>query len=96
MYELLVEQTQLLICENEQARKNRENFIIHAIIQRPMIEDIKNLILAQLTTVAEDELLQFIAFLKFRKEQTETHLASQATLAKDWLNPEEDQAWQHL
>jgi hypothetical protein len=36
-----------------------------------------------LDTVLEDdldELLQFIAFLKFRKEQTETHLASQATL----------------
>ncbi len=64
-----------------------------------MTKDIKELILAQLETVPEDdldELLQFIAFLKFRKEQTETHLASQATLAKDWLNPEEDEAWQHL
>ena len=64
-----------------------------------MTKDTKALILAQLDTVPEDdldELLQFIAFLKFRKEQTETHLASQATLAKDWLNPEEDQAWEHL
>ncbi len=64
-----------------------------------MTKDIKELILAQLDAVPEDdldELLQFIAFLKFRKEQTETHLASQATLAKDWLNPEEDEAWQHL
>ncbi len=64
-----------------------------------MTKDTKELILAQLDTVPEDdldELLQFIAFLKFRKEQTETHLASQATLAKDWLNPEEDEAWQHL
>jgi hypothetical protein len=64
-----------------------------------MTKDTKELILAQLDTVPEDhldELLQFIAFLKFRKEKTETHLASQATLAKDWLNPEEDEAWQHL
>lgn len=64
-----------------------------------MTKDTKELILTQLDTVAEDdldELLQFIAFLKFRKEQTETHFASQATLAKDWLTPEEDEAWQHL
>ncbi len=64
-----------------------------------MTKNSKELILAQLDTVPEDdldELLQFIAFLKFRKELTETHFASQATLAKDWLNPEEDEAWQHL
>jgi hypothetical protein len=64
-----------------------------------MTKDTKERIIAQLDAVPEDdldELLQFIAFLKFRKEQTETHLASQATLAKDWLNPEEDEAWQHL
>ncbi len=26
----------------------------------------------------------------------ETHFASQSVLAKDWLNPEEDLAWQDL
>ena len=25
-----------------------------------------------------------------------THFASEKVLAKDWLNDEEDQAWQHL
>ncbi|CAA9314258.1 MAG: hypothetical protein AVDCRST_MAG56-6523 [uncultured Cytophagales bacterium] len=64
-----------------------------------MTKQTKELILAQLDTIPEDyleELLDFIAFLQFRKEKTETHLASQATLAKDWLDPQEDQAWQHL
>ncbi len=64
-----------------------------------MTKQTKELILAQLDTIPEDyleELLDFIAFLQFRKEKTETHLASQTSLAKDWLDPEEDQAWQHL
>lgn len=64
-----------------------------------MTKQTKELILAQLDAIPEDyleELLEFMAFLRFRKEKTETHLASQSTLAKDWLNPEEDQAWQHL
>jgi hypothetical protein len=30
------------------------------------------------------------------KNVIETHFASQSVLAKDWLNPEEDLAWQHL
>ncbi len=29
-------------------------------------------------------------------DQTITHFASEATLAKDWLTPEEDLAWQDL
>ncbi len=59
----------------------------------------KELIFEQIEGIPEDyleELLEFIAFLRFRKEKRETHLASQATLAKDWLDPQEDQAWQNL
>lgn len=29
-------------------------------------------------------------------DSTHTHLASQKILEQDWLNQEEDQAWQHL
>jgi hypothetical protein len=43
-----------------------------------------------------DEPLHILALLKFRKEKIEMHLASLATLAKDWLKFEEDQAWQFL
>ncbi len=49
-----------------------------------MTKQTKDLILAQLDAIPEDyleELLDFIAFLRFRREKTETHLASQATLA---------------
>lgn len=58
-----------------------------------MAKETKELIIEQLAAIPEDyleELLEFIAFLRFRKEKTETHFASQATLAKDWLSPEED------
>ncbi|PSB15030.1 DUF2281 domain-containing protein [Phormidesmis priestleyi ULC007] len=44
------------------------------------------------------EVLDFIQFLniKYSKEELETHLLSESSLAKDWLNVEEDQAWQNL
>ncbi len=31
-----------------------------------------------------------------KKEAVQTHFASQTVLAEDWLNQEEEQAWQHL
>ncbi len=31
-----------------------------------------------------------------KQDKTETHFASQKSLEKDWLTPEEDQAWQNL
>jgi len=45
-----------------------------------------------------DELLDFVRFLKARiiKEKVETALASESSLRKDWLRPEEDEAWQSL
>ena len=30
------------------------------------------------------------------EDSTQTHFASQVALAKDWLNQEEENAWQHL
>jgi hypothetical protein len=44
------------------------------------------------------EQLQLAKFLQkeVKKETTQTHFASQAMLAQDWLNQEEEQAWQHL
>ena len=40
----------------------------------------------------------FIRFLKerARKERGETALLSEPSLARDWLRPEEDEAWQDL
>lgn len=44
------------------------------------------------------ELLDFARFLKTKGmlEQRETALQSQTSLQKDWLRPEEDEAWQNL
>jgi len=45
-----------------------------------------------------DELLDFVQFLKTKtiKEQMDTAIASESSLKKEWLRPEEDEAWQNL
>jgi hypothetical protein len=45
-----------------------------------------------------DEVLDFIQFLKTKaiKEKLYTAMASESSLRKDWLRPEEDEAWQSL
>lgn len=45
-----------------------------------------------------DEVMDFIHFLKSKitKERIETTIASESSLKKDWLRPEEDEAWQNL
>jgi hypothetical protein len=47
---------------------------------------------------ALDEVLDFVRFLKAKQasEPNETALLSEQALAKDWLRPDEDEAWQHL
>ena len=44
------------------------------------------------------EILEFVQYLKFknRNKNVETAILSESALAKDWLTPEEDEAWQHL
>jgi glutaredoxin 2 len=43
------------------------------------------------------EVLDFVQFLKRKvRPGLETALASEAVLARDWLRPEEDEAWQNL
>ena len=44
------------------------------------------------------EILDFIRFLKVKKgeEMMETAIMSESSLKKDWLRPEEDEAWQDL
>ena len=45
-----------------------------------------------------DEVLDFVHFLKnkLRKEPLHTAIASESSLGKDWLRPEEDEAWADL
>ncbi|HBR18099.1 MAG TPA: DUF2281 domain-containing protein [Deltaproteobacteria bacterium] len=45
-----------------------------------------------------DEVLDFVHFLKTKAitEKLDTAIASESSLKKDWLKPEEDKAWQNL
>ncbi len=61
----------------------------------------KDTIIAELEKVPEkvlDEILDYINFLKEKliKQKLETALMSESSLKKDWLQPEEDEAWQDL
>jgi hypothetical protein len=44
------------------------------------------------------EVLDFIQFLKakYLEEKIEISILSESSLEKDWLTPEEDEAWQDL
>ena len=44
------------------------------------------------------EVLDFLHFLKVKtiREKLDTAVMSESSLRKDWLNPEEDEAWQSL
>jgi hypothetical protein len=61
----------------------------------------KELLLSEIEQVPEpllDEVLDFVHFLKAKiiKERLDTAIASESSLKKDWLRPEEDKAWQGL
>ena len=61
----------------------------------------KELLLNEIEQVPEsllDEVLEFINFLKAKiiKERLDTAIASETSLRKDWLRPEEDEAWRNL
>ena len=61
----------------------------------------KDILLKEIEQVPEpylDEVLDFIRFLKTKntKEKIPITIASETSLAKDWLKPEEDEAWQNL
>jgi hypothetical protein len=61
----------------------------------------KELLINELEQVPEpllDEVLDFVHFLKTKivKQGLDTAIASESSLKKDWLRPEEDAAWQSL
>lgn len=60
----------------------------------------KELILNEIEKIPEPllkEVLDFIRFLKTKSvEGVETAIASESSLRKDWLRPEEDKAWTDL
>ena len=59
------------------------------------------LIIREIQRVPEgllDEILDFVRFVEARegRHPSETALASEAVLARDWLRPEEEAAWADL
>ena len=63
--------------------------------------EIKDLILKEIEKIPEQyltEILDFIRFLETKalEERMGTAIASETSLKKDWLNSEEDEAWQDL
>jgi hypothetical protein len=44
------------------------------------------------------EVLDFVLFLKAKiaREKLDMAIVSESSLSKDWLKPEEDEAWQNL
>ncbi len=61
----------------------------------------KEIILEEIEHIPDpflEEVVDFIQFLKAKVAQNrfEITLASESSLAKDWLRPEEDEAWQNL
>ena len=61
----------------------------------------KELILNEIEKVPEpllEEILDFVRFLKTKVvgERMETAVSSESSLKKDWLKPEEDEAWRDL
>jgi len=60
----------------------------------------KEKLLSEIEQVPEpllDEVLDFVYYLKIKiiREQMDTAIASESSLKKDWLKPEEDEAWQN-
>ena len=61
----------------------------------------KQIIMEEIKKVSEpvlEEVLDFIKFLenKSHNKISETAILSESLLAKDWLKPEEDEAWRNL
>ena len=61
----------------------------------------REMVLRELDKIPEpllDEVLHFVRSLQFKaiSERAGTAIASESSLAKDWLKPEEDEAWQDL
>jgi hypothetical protein len=61
----------------------------------------KGLLLNEIEEVPEPswaEVLDFVCLLKAKiaREKLATAIGSESSLSKDWLKPEEDQAWRDL
>ncbi len=61
----------------------------------------KELLISEIEKAPElllTEVLDFVHFLKAKivREKMDIAIMSESSLSKDWLKPEEDEAWQNL
>ena len=61
----------------------------------------KELIAKEIENIPEPYLIEILDFIRFLKtkaseQKMELALASEVSLKKDWLKPEEDEAWKDL
>jgi len=67
-----------------------------------MNSSVKDRLLEKIEIVSDftlKEVLDFLLFLEsktIQAEELEISLLSEASLAEDWLTPEENKAWEHL
>ena len=53
-------------------------------------------LVAQVPEEKLDTILTFVKFILYEEPEVSTALLSEPSLAKDWLSPEEDEAWKNL
>ncbi len=63
--------------------------------------EVKELIAKEVENVPEAYLIEILDFIRFLEnkaleQKMEITLASETSLKKDWLRPEEDEAWKNL
>jgi len=58
----------------------------------------KELLLKKINQMSEEDLGKVLAFISLleREDKNETAFLSESSLKKDWLRPEEDEAWKDL
>jgi len=58
----------------------------------------KELVLRKINQMSEEDLGKVLAFISLleREDKNETAFLSESSLKKDWLRPEEDEAWKDL
>lgn len=88
------------LCATEEATPAGHTFYV-ILALKAVVMTTKQMILKEIGKVPEpmlEEVLDFIKFLenKSLRKISETAALSEASLAKDWLKPEEDEAWQDL
>ena len=61
----------------------------------------KDILLKEIADISDEllkETLDYVRFLKYKQkiEIPDSALLSESSLGKDWLKPEEDEAWKNL